>query len=132
MVHLSFADPYDPVIGTQIADAAESLGHRVHRRGTVVVVNGPRFSTRAESRWHAAQGWDLVNMTQAPEIALVREAGMAAVGIGMVTDHDAGLAGDPDVEPVTEEQVFGYLKRNAEVMRNVLTTSIGSLTLPER
>lgn len=131
-VHLSFAEPYDVVIGSELADAADDLGYRVHRSGTVVVISGPRFSTRAESRWHAAQGWDLVNMTQAPEIALVREAGMSSVGIGLVTDFDAGLDGDPTIEPVTEEQVFGYLKRNADVIRSVLAASIGSLTLPTR
>lgn len=131
-VHLQFGDPYDTRIGAQIADAAEALGHRIHRGGTVVVISGPRFSTRAESRWHAAQGWDLVNMTQAPEIALVREAGMAAVGLGIVTDYDAGLEGEPDIEPVTGEQVLAYLRHNADVLRDVLRTSIGSLALPER
>ncbi|MCO5312172.1 MAG: MTAP family purine nucleoside phosphorylase [Microthrixaceae bacterium] len=130
-VHLTFADPYDPTMGRELTDAADGLGLRVHRGGTVVVIDGPRFSTRAESRWHAAQGWDLVNMTQAPEVALVREAAMASLGVGIITDHDAGLEGEPDVAPVTGEQVLATLRHNAEVLKSLLRTTIGSLTLPD-
>ena len=60
-------------------------------RGTVVVVQGPRFSTRAESAHHAAQGWEVVNMTQMPEAVLARELGLCYVSIALITDHDVGL-----------------------------------------
>ena len=59
--------------------------------GTLVVINGPRFSSRAESSWHAAQGWSLVGMTGAPEAAIARELAVCYAAVTLVTDHDAGL-----------------------------------------
>lgn len=128
--HLPFADPYHAGLGAQLADCARTLGLTVHEGGTVVVIGGPRFSTRAESRWHAAMGWDLVNMTQAPEAALAAEAGIAFVGIGLVTDHDAGLEGDPSVDPVTQDEVFAVVESNAANIRRLLATAIPRLDLP--
>lgn len=128
--HVPLADPYDSALGTQLADHARALGLAVHEGGTVVVIPGPRFSTRAESRWHAAMGWDLVNMTQAPEAALAAEAGLAFVGIGLVTDYDAGLEDDPSIPPVTQDEVFGFLAANADNMRRLLHTAIPALDLP--
>jgi len=74
-------------------------------------------------------GADLVNMTQAPEAALAAEAGIRFVGIGLVTDYDAGLEGDPTVEAVTQDEVFGYLQANAAAMRELLGAAIGLLDL---
>ncbi|MFN8050213.1 MAG: S-methyl-5'-thioadenosine phosphorylase [Acidimicrobiales bacterium] len=128
--HVPLADPYHAPLGHQLAVEAEALGLTVHEGGTVVVISGPRFSTRAESRWHAQMGWDLVNMTQAPEAALAAEAGMAFVGIGLVTDYDAGLEDDPSVPAVTQEEVFGFLTANADNMRRLLQTAIPVLDLP--
>ena len=68
----------------------------VHDRGTVVVVQGPRFSTRAESAWYRAQGWEVVNMTQYPEAYLARELGMHYAGIALITDYDTGVEHDPE------------------------------------
>lgn len=127
--HVPLADPYDPSLRAQLLAAARRLGLTVHDGGTVVVIPGPRFSTRAESAWHAAMGWDLVNMTQAPEAALAAEAGIPYVGIGLVTDFDAGLASDPTIPAVTQEEVFGFLNSNAEAMRELLATAIPRLTL---
>lgn len=127
--HAALADPYDERLRRQILDHGRTLGLTMHDRGTVVVINGPRFSTRAESRWHAQMGWDLVNMTQAPEAALVAEAGMAFVGIGLVTDYDAGLDGDPTVQPVTEAEVFAFLASNAAAIRGLLAASLPALDL---
>jgi len=128
--HVPLAEPYDASLSAQLRDEARSLGLTVHDGGTVVVINGPRFSTRAESRWHAAMGWDLVNMTQAPEAALAAEARLPYVGIGLVTDFDAGLEDDPTVPAVTQEEVFGFLADNAEHMRRLLHTAIPRLELP--
>lgn len=126
--HVSLADPYDARVRTEILAAAARLSMPVHDGGTVVVVNGPRFSTRAESTWFRAMGGDLVNMTQHPEAALAREAGIAYAGIGLVTDYDAGVAGDPSVAPVTQEEVFACFEQNLARVRRLLFETIGALT----
>lgn len=128
--HVPLADPYDRGLGEQLAAAARSLDMTVHEGGTVVVIPGPRFSTRAESQWHARMGWDLVNMTQAPEAALAAEVGLPYIGIGLVTDYDAGLEDDPNIAPVTQDEVFGFLSANADNMRRLLHTAIPTLRLP--
>ena len=130
--HVPLADPYDRQLGAELAEHARAIGLTVHEGGTVVVIPGPRFSTRAESAWHARMGWDLVNMTQAPEAALAAEAGLAFVGIGLVTDYDAGIEDDPSIAPVTQEEVFGFLAANADHMRQLLHRALPVLTLPER
>ena len=79
-----------------------------------MVVNGPRFSTRAESEWFGKMGWDVVNMTQHPEAALAREAGIPFGAVALVTDYDAGLAGRPDIEPVSQERVFELFEHNLD------------------
>lgn len=130
-IHTAFADPYDPGLSAALADAAERCGVRVHRGGTVVVIPGPRFSTRAESASYQAAGWDLVNMTQAPEAALAAEAGIPFVGLGLVTDHDVGVRDDPDRPPVTADEVFAVLHRLADTVREVLAAALPALPLAE-
>ncbi len=127
--HHPFADPYDRDLGETLAIAAEEQGLPVHRGGTVVVIPGPRFSSRAESAWHQTMGWDLVNMTQAPEAALAGEAGLRYVAIGLVTDYDVGLDDDPSIEPVTQDEVFSFLASNADAMRELLHRAIPRLEL---
>jgi 5'-methylthioadenosine phosphorylase len=123
-VHAAMADPYDADLRAAIVAAAVELDYRVHDGGTVVVIQGPRFSTRAESAWFSGNGWDVVNMTQYPEAALAVEAGLAYAGIALVTDHDAGV---PGVEPVTQEQVFRVFQDNLARLRVLLTAVIGRL-----
>ena len=125
--HVSFADPYDEELRALLVQVARAQGMSVHDRGTVVVVNGPRFSTRAESSWFQSFGWDVVNMTQHPEAVLAREAGLRFAGIALVTDYDAGLASDQDVEPVTQEAVFAFFEENVHRLREVLITAIEQL-----
>jgi len=125
--HVSLADPYDDTARQVLVDTARLLGIRVHDRGTVVVVQGPRFSTRAESAWFRSLGWDVVNMTQYPEAALAREAGMRYAGIALVTDYDTGLEGMPGVEPVTQEQVFRFFDDNVHRIRELLLAAIPTL-----
>ncbi len=127
--HLPFADPYDTTLRSELAAVARNRGLRVHDSGTVVVIPGPRFSSRAESQWHRAMGADLVNMTQAPEAALAGELGLRYVGIAMVTDFDAGLEGDPNIGAVTEEEVYAFLHSNADSIRGVLVEGLPTLTL---
>lgn len=118
--HVSFADPYCEELRDLAVAAARDRGVTVHERGTVVVVQGPRFSTRAESRWYRAQGWDVVNMTQHPEAYLARELGICYAGIALVTDYDTGVEGEPGIGPVTMEEVFAFLATNVERVRSVL------------
>jgi 5'-methylthioadenosine phosphorylase len=125
--HVSFADPYCPVLGPLATAAAAHLGITVHERGTVVVVQGPRFSTRAESRWYRAQGWDVVNMTQYPEAYLARELGLCYLGIALVTDYDTGVDDDLTVTPVTMEQVFSFFDDNLHRLRRLLLELVPTL-----
>jgi 5'-methylthioadenosine phosphorylase len=126
VTHLTFADPYDPALARLAVEAARAEGITVHERGTIVVIQGPRFSTRAESWWFAGQGWEAVGMTQYPEIALVRELGMRPCGIALITDHDAGVEGE-GVEPVTQEQVLAVFDQNVHRVRALLVRMIGTL-----
>ena len=118
--HVSLADPYDAQLRALFVDFGRAEGFVMHDRGTVVVVNGPRFSTRAESEWFGKMGWDVVNMTQHPEAALAREAGIPFGAVALVTDYDAGLAGRPDVEPVSQERVFELFERNLDRLQTLL------------
>ncbi len=124
--HVSFADPYCPELRVAAAQAADAEGIMAHPRGTVVVIEGPRFSTRAESRWFASAGWDVVNMTQYPEAVLARELGMCYAGIALVTDYDAGLEG-VDGAAVTMDEVFRVLAGNVERVQRLLSRAIPSV-----
>ncbi len=128
VVHVSPADPYCPTgRATLIATGNQGLGDGgagVVAGGTMVVINGPRFSTRAESRWHAAQGWSVVGMTGAPEAAIARELALCYTSVAVVTDHDAGIA---DGEGVTEAEVFAVFGRSIERLKNLLAEVIGKL-----
>jgi 5'-methylthioadenosine phosphorylase len=126
VTHLTFADPYDPDLARLAGAAARSEGITVHEGGTIVVIQGPRFSTRAESRWFASHGWEAIGMTQYPEIALVRELGMRACGIALITDHDAGVE-DAGVAPVTQEQVLAVFDANVHRVRALLLRMIASI-----
>jgi 5'-methylthioadenosine phosphorylase len=126
-VHTPFAEPYDPRLRRVMLDAAAEVGVHAHDGGTVVVINGPRFSSRAESRWHRDAGWHVVNMTQSPEAPLANEAGIPFVGIALVTDYDAGLDEEPDIEPVTQEAVFAVFDANLHRVRRLLHAAIPKL-----
>ena len=120
VVHVSLADPYCPELRALAADVAREQGITVFDRGTVVVIQGPRFSTRAESRWFASHGWEVINMTQYPEVALARELELCYVNISLITDYDAGLEGQPNVEPVTVEEVIHVMHENNERVRRTI------------
>jgi 5'-methylthioadenosine phosphorylase len=94
--------------------------------GTLVVIEGPRFSTRAESRWYAAQGWTLVGMTGHPEAVLARELALCYTTLSLVTDTDAGIVAG---EGVTQEEVFREFGRNVERLRDLILTIIKDLSL---
>src|SRR5205823_7148159 len=91
-----------------------------HERGTVVVIQGPRFSTRSESRWFSGMGWEVINMTQYPEVALALELELCYLNISLITDYDVGLEGRDDVEPVTVEGVIKVFNENNERVKQVI------------
>jgi 5'-methylthioadenosine phosphorylase len=122
--HVTFADPYCPELGGVTLAAARAEGVPVHEGGTVVVIQGPRFSTRAESQWFSAAGWSVVNMTQYPEAALARELGICYSGLALVTDYDAGVE---RAEAVTMEAVFRVLAENIERVKGVLLRAIPAI-----
>jgi 5'-methylthioadenosine phosphorylase len=115
--HVSAADPYCPDLRRLLVDTARDLGIPVRDGGTVVVIQGPRFSTRAESRWFQDAGWDTINMTAYPEGYLARELELCYANISMVTDHDVGVEG---VEPVSHEQVVKVFEANNAKLRELL------------
>lgn len=118
--HLAFADPYDEGVRHAALAAAASLAEPARDGGTVVVINGPRFATRAESRWYRSLGADLINMTQYPEAAIAMELGLAYGSVGLVTDYDTGLEGRPNVGAVTQDEVFAVFARHLPRLRAVV------------
>ncbi len=121
-VHLPFADPYCPRLSEALARP-----DGVRRGGTMVVIDGPRFSTRAESRDYAARGWSLINMTGAPEAALARELRMCLATIALVTDMDAGAEAE---DAVTQEDVFALFAANTERLKGLLAGVVADLPDP--
>jgi 5'-methylthioadenosine phosphorylase len=129
--HVTFGHPYSESLRGLAVEACRSAGITTHDGGTVVVINGPRFSTRAESRWFSAMGWSVVNMTQYPEAVLAAELGLPIVGIALVTDFDAGLEGAEGIhgKPVTMDDVFATMKANVANVRDVITRLIPAIPL---
>jgi 5'-methylthioadenosine phosphorylase len=124
VVHVAFADPYCPD-GRRVAVGAARLSDLpVVTDGTLVVVNGPRFSSRAESVMHQRAGFGIVGMTTMPEAALARELAMCFTTIAMVTDHDAGVEGG---DAVTHEEVLRVFATNIEHLTSILRDAIGQL-----
>jgi 5'-methylthioadenosine phosphorylase len=116
-VHVDFADPYCPTLR-----AAVTGEPGVVDGGTMVVIQGPRFSTRAESRWFASAGFSLVNMTGYPEAVLARELEICYAAIGLVTDLDAGVAVGEGVKAV---EVFTEFEKNVELFKRLVRAAIG-------
>ena len=127
-VHVAMAEPYCPDMRKIIIESAEELGIKYHKKGTVVVIQGPRFSTMAESKWFASQGWEVVNMTQYPENYLAREQEICYANISLITDYDAGLEGHPHIKPVTLEEVVKVFNENNKKIKDLLFLSIEKLT----
>ncbi|MBZ4646559.1 MAG: methylthioadenosine phosphorylase [Clostridia bacterium] len=127
--HVSPADPYDPELRKLAIETARELNIPVHETGTVVVIQGPRFSTRAESRWFSKMGWEVINMTQYPECYLALEMEIPYVNISLITDYDAGLEGRDDIKPVTHEAVLKVFNENVENVKKLIYTMIEKMEL---
>ena len=126
-VHIQFADPYCPHGRAVAVATADVAGWPALTSGTLVVIEGPRFSTRAESRWYAAQGWTIVGMTGHPEAVLARELALCYTSLSLVTDLDAGV---DEGEGVTQMEVMAVFEQNVARLRGLLMTVIENL--PEK
>ncbi|MBS1709226.1 MAG: S-methyl-5'-thioadenosine phosphorylase [Armatimonadetes bacterium] len=118
VTHVSPAETYDPVLRQLAVEVIREHGIVAHDGGTVVVIQGPRFSTKAESAWFTNNGWQIINMTQYPEAYLCREMGMSVVNISLVTDFDSGVVADTTA--VTAHDVLEVFKSNSEKIRGVV------------
>ncbi|MGE5603791.1 MAG: S-methyl-5'-thioadenosine phosphorylase [Nitrososphaerales archaeon] len=124
VVHVSVADPFCPILSRVCADAIAETGHEVHPGGVFVTVEGPRFSTKAESRVFQQLGFAIVGMTAIPEAFLAREAGMSYVTMAHVTDYDVWHETEA---PVTVEMVVRQLLANAEVAKASVVNAVRML-----
>ena len=128
VVHVGFADPYCPHGRAAAIRAARQAGPPVQDRGTLVVVNGPRFSSRAESDWHQQAGWAVVGMTGMPEAGIARELALCYTTVALVTDFDAGVEGETGV---TQAEVFRVFADNIQHLKAVITDAVESLPVTE-
>jgi 5'-methylthioadenosine phosphorylase len=127
--HISAADPYCSYLRKIAVESGAKNNITIHDGGTVVVINGPRFSTRAESRWFSSHGWEVINMTQYPECFLARELGICYANIALITDYDAGIEDNPDIKPVTHEAVLEVFNKNNEKLKKMLFTIIENIDI---
>lgn len=125
VTHVSPADTYDPVLRKLAIETIRDHGIPCHETGTVVVIQGPRFSTKAESMWFTSMGWQVINMTQYPEAYLCRELGMAVVNISLITDYDCGVVADASA--VTAQDVLEVFRTNSERIKAVVLDLISRM-----
>lgn len=126
-IHISMAEPYCPVLRKIVIESAKELEIDCHPRGTIVVIQGPRFSTKSESRWFSKQGWEVISMTQYPEAYLAREQEICYVNISLITDYDVGLEEDPEVKPVNLKEVIKIFNQNNKKVRDLLFMAISRI-----
>jgi len=127
--HISPAHPYCPNLRNIVIKIAHDLDISVHEKGTIVVIQGPRFSTKAESRWFNEMNWDVINMTQYPEVVLAKEMEICYVNISLITDYDAGLEGRNDILPVTEEEVYKVFNKNNKRVKQLIISIIKEIDI---
>jgi 5'-methylthioadenosine phosphorylase len=123
--HISAAEPYCSRLRRLAIDSGRAQGIPMHESGTMVVIQGPRFSTRAESAWFTREGWHVVGMTQYPEAILARELGICYTGVALVTDYDTGIA--QGREPVSIEEVFRVFHENVGKVQGLIRAMIPHL-----
>jgi 5'-methylthioadenosine phosphorylase len=123
VTHLSSAETYDPTLRALAIETIRDHDIEVHERGTMVVIEGPRFSTKAESKWFSDAGWEVIGMTGYPEAWLCRELGMAVVNIALITDYDAGI--HEGTEAVDAQSVTEVFAQNADRIKKVVLDLIG-------
>ncbi|NLG15701.1 MAG: MTAP family purine nucleoside phosphorylase [Fibrobacter sp.] len=125
-IHLPMGKPYCEDLRSKISEAASSISLPIVRQGTVAVIQGPRFSTAAESHWLSSNGWDIVNMTQYPECYLARELGLCYSAIASVTDYDVGLQESLVIDPGQMSEVLEVFRNNIRSVKTLLQAFIES------
>lgn len=120
--HISFADPYCPRLRRHLVHGLD--GHAPVNGGAMVIIEGPRFSTRAESKWYADQGWAVIGMTGHPEAVLARELALCYATVALVTDHDAGV---DEATAVSVDEVFKVFAEHTDTLKSVLTDVVGAV-----
>lgn len=126
-VHISTAHAYCPEMRAVALKLAGEVGIPCHEDGVIVVIQGPRFSTKAESRWFSSMGWKVVNMTGYPEVVLAKELGMCYLNVSLITDYDVGLEGVEGVGPVTQDQVAETFQKHSQLLKTFIRKIIGAL-----
>jgi 5'-methylthioadenosine phosphorylase len=121
VAHVSFAEPISLQLRNLLAESARKVGVTIHNGGTYVNMDGPAFSTRAESELNRRHGFDVIGMTNLPEAKLAREAEIALATMAMITDYDCWKV---EEEPVSAQTVFAHLTANAEAAKRVLAEAI--------
>jgi 5'-methylthioadenosine phosphorylase len=117
VVHTAMPEPFDAGLRQKLVTAAKAFGYRYHDRGTMITIEGPRFSTKAESHMFRTIGADLINMSTVPEVSLANELKLPYQSIAMVTDYDCWKENE---EPVTYEMVMDRMKENADKVKKLL------------
>ncbi len=123
-VHTAMAHPFDDALREKLYDKAQQLSLNVHDKGCVVTIEGPRFSTVAESNMFRIWGADVINMSTAPEAMLANEAGIPYAAVAMSTDYDCWKE---DEEPVTWDEILEVFNRNADNVKELLVQTIKEL-----
>jgi len=122
--HVSSAYPYCPDLAKIAYNVGRKMKIRIHPRGTLVVIEGPRFSTRAESEWFTKMGWDVINMTGYPEATLARELELCYTSIALVTDYDVGIVVREKMKPVSTSEVIKVFKENNDKAQKLVLAMI--------
>jgi len=124
VVHISSADCYCEKLRKIAIDSCKKNKVKVHSKGTTVVIEGPRFSTRAESKWFSKMGWHVINMTQYPEAVLAREAKICYLGIALITDYDIGV---PGIKPVNFDEIRRVFNKNIKNVKKIILDIINKI-----
>lgn len=126
-VHMAFDKPYCSYLRHIALSSLKKLKYSCHRGGIIVVINGPRFSTQAESEWYRKQNWELINMTQYPEAVLARELEICFVNISVVTDYDTGFINNASIKPVTFKELIANFNKVNEKLRTLIFEMINQI-----
>jgi 5'-methylthioadenosine phosphorylase len=129
--HIHMAEPYCPELRQEAIKAVKKNNIHCHETGTVVVINGPRFATKAESRSFSKRGFQVINMTQYPESYLAKELDMCYVNISLITDYDVGLIGLDGIKAAPVNDILRVFKENNDRLKNVLFTLIENMSIAQ-
>lgn len=130
VAHIEMDHPYCSELRKVTISEGKKIKLKIHSEGTVVVIEGPRFSTLAESLWFSKMGWDVINMTQYPEVVLAAEMGICYVNISLVTDYDVGIYAKTKIEPVSVKKILDNFKKNTKKLKKLMSVIIKNI--PEK